>query len=160
MSKYVLAVPLVLGLALSACSKTEAPEAQGGATTAAPVTAPVAEAKQRVRDTLEIGDGLVLPKGFAIRSRSVRGEGADATRVARVEFPGTADDAGEALRSSFMKAGLRQASVTNAVDGTVTRVFRSSDGERVRVVLIPKGPALQVELQDPAADGLATLYWR
>lgn len=158
--KYLLVAPLALGLVLSGCSRTDAPAA-GEATTPAAESPPQSQpATEPGRVMLAIGDGLALPGGFSMRSRSTSGEGADISHVARAEFRGAPAEAGNALRKLFVEAGFQQASATEDADGVATRIFRSGDGERVRVVLIPKGPALQVPLQDAEAGGLATFYWR
>lgn len=160
MSKYFFAVPLALGLALAGCNQTQAPETQAEGQPAAPV-APQAPAESRSnRNTIAIGDGVALPSGYTVRSKSTRGEGAEAAHVARAEFQGTPDAAGEALRRSLADAGFVQASVSEGEDGSVTRIFRSADQQRVRVVFLPKGPGLQIELQSADSGGLATFYWQ
>lgn len=159
-SKYLLAAPLALGLVLSGCGRTDAPATGAATTPAAESPSQAQPAAKAGRVTLAIGNGLALPSGFSMRSRSTSGEGADTSHVARAEFRGTPMEAGNALRKVFVEAGFQQASATEDAGGIATRIFRSGDGERVRVVLIPKGPALQVELQDADAAGLATFYWR
>ncbi|MGY1410419.1 MULTISPECIES: hypothetical protein [unclassified Luteimonas] len=158
--KYLLVAPLALVLALSGCGRTDAPTTGAATAPAAESASQAQPAAKAGRETLAIGDGVVLPGGFSMRSRSTSGEGADASHVARAEFRGAPAEAGNALRKVLVEAGYQQASATEDADGIATRIFRSGDGERVRVVLIPKGPALQVELQDANAGGLATFYWR
>lgn len=160
MNKYFFAVPIVLGLALAGCNQTEAPETQAGGQAAAPASpAERPVASQSNRNTIAIGGGVALPRGYTVRSRSTSGEGAEASHVVRAEFKGTPDAAGDALRKSLANAGFKQTSVSEGGDASVTRIFRSVN-QRVRVVFLPKGPSLQVELQYPDSGGLATFYWQ
>ncbi|VXA95051.1 conserved hypothetical protein [Luteimonas sp. 9C] len=95
-----------------------------------------------------------------MRSRSTSGEGADISHVARAEFEGSTAQAANVLRRAFDEAGFQQVSTSEDAEGVATRIFRSAAGQRVRVVFVPKGPALKVELQMADASGLATFYWQ
>lgn len=158
--KYLLVAPLALVLVLSGCNRSDAPATEAAAESVAEPASQSNPTASPDRNTLAIGDGFALPRGFSMRSRSTSGEGADMAHVARTEFIGTPVEAANALRRSFTEAGFQQVSGSEDAEGVATRIFRSAQGQRIRVVLVPKGPALQVELQVTDAAGLATFYWQ
>lgn len=157
--KLLLSAPLVLSLVMTGCNRSDAPAGAAEEPVAAPVSQS-APAPTSTRDTLAIGAGFALPRGFSMRSKSTSGEGTDAAHVARAEFQGSTREAGNVLRRSFDEAGFQQVSESEDAEGVATRIFRSADGQRVRVVFAPKGPALKIELQVENAEGLATFYWQ
>lgn len=157
--KFLLSAPLMLSLVMTGCNRSDAPADAAEEPPAEPASQSIPAATS-TRDTLAIGAGFVLPRGFSIRSKSVNGEGTDAAHVARAEFQGATRQAGNVLRRSFGEAGFQQVSESEDAQGVATRIFRSEDGQRVRVVFVPKGPALKIELQAENAAGLATFYWQ
>lgn len=108
------------------------------------------------KNMLEIGAGVELPTAFTFRSKSSKDDGA---QVARFEFRGEGASAANALRKTLLEQGFTQASATGDQGGTLTRIYRDKNGLRLRVVLVPKGQDLKVEIA-PDAAGLATFYWQ
>lgn len=156
--QHALVACVAVSLTLMGCNQADSPEA------ASLPEAPAASVDSTVvvPDTagrLHIGSGLALPAGFTHRSSETQGEGGDASHVARYEFDASAAEAANALRRTFVDQGYPQVGATE--DGTtLTRIFRSDEGLRLRVTLVPEGPDLKVDLISPQAAGLATFYWR
>lgn len=152
MNTKILLTSLIV-LMLAACG-----DKQPAAETQAPQVADsIAKASGVV---LPVADGVSLPSGFVVRSRSSKPTNAEGmvAQVVRAEFAGM--DAAQAkvtLLKAFAKQGFKPVPGDNAED---TSIVRNQSGLRVRFVTVSQGPDLKVDLTSPGAQGLVTFYWK